>query len=87
MRNDYILEMIDEMLDCEGDVTIGNLTFSRSQIVRELDPIAYREMALDFVDSHIEDLNYDLERMDPEFDSEDMEFIRERIAELENFTI
>jgi hypothetical protein len=43
-------------------------------------------MALDFVDSHIEDLNYDLERMDPEFDSEDMAFIREQIAELENFS-
>ena len=86
MRNEMIIEMIDEMLDCEGDVVIGNLTFSRSQIVKRLDPVAYREMALDFVDSHIEDLNYDLERMDPEFDLEDMKFVREQIAELENFS-
>jgi len=87
MNNEAIIEMIDEMLDCEGDVVIGNLTFSRSQIVKRLDPTAYREMALDFVDSHIEDLNYDLERMDPEFDADDIEFVKERIAELEDFSI
>ena len=86
MRNEMIIEMIDEMLDCDGDVIIGNLTFSRSQIVKRLDPTAYRMMALDIVNSQIEDLNYDLERMDPEFDSEDMAFIREQIAELENFS-
>jgi hypothetical protein len=86
MRNEAIIEMVDEMLDMEGDVIIGNLTFSRSQIVKRLDPVAYREIALEIVDSHIEDLNYDLERMDPEFDLEDMKFIRERIAELENFS-
>ena len=86
MRNESIIEMIDELLDSEGDVKIGNLTFSRSEIVKRLDPIAYREIALDIVNAQIEDLEYDLQRMDPEFDSEDMEFIREQIAELENFS-
>ena len=85
-RND-ILEMVDEMIDCDGDVVIGCLTFSRSDIVRKCDPTAYRIMVNEIIDSYIEDLNYDLERMDPEFDSEDMEFVRERIAELENFSI
>jgi hypothetical protein len=84
MRNEAIIEMIDEMLDCEGDVIIGNLTFSRSAIVRKLDPIAYREIALDIVNSQIEDLQYDLERTD---DPDEIEFIKESIAELEDFSI
>ena len=85
-RND-ILEMVNEMIDGDGPVMIGNLTFYRSDIVRKCDPVAYRIMVNEIVDSYIEDLEYDLQRMDPEFDSEDMEFIRERIAELENFSI
>ena len=84
MRNEAIIEMIDEMLDCEGDVVIGNLTFSRSEIVKRLDPIAYREMALNIVNSHIEDLQYDLERSD---DPDEIETIKESIAELEDFSV
>ena len=87
MTQNDILEMVDEMIDCDGDIVIGNLTFSRSDIVRKCDPTAYRIMVNEIIDSHIEDLEYDLQRMDPEFDSEDMEFVRERIAELEDFTI
>ena len=84
MRNEAIIEMIDEMLDCEGDVVIGNLTFSRSQIVKRLDPVAYREMALDIVNSQIDDLQYDLERSD---DEDEIEAIKESIAELEDFYV
>jgi hypothetical protein len=84
MRNEAIIEMIDEMLDCEGDVVIGNLTFSRSQIVKRLDPVAYREICLDIVNSQIEDLQYDLERSD---DEDEIEAIKESIAELEDFYV
>jgi len=84
MRNEAIIEMVDEMLDCEGDVVIGNLTFSRSQIVKRLDPVAYREIALDIVNSQIEDLEYDLERSD---DEDEIEAIKESIAELEDFSV
>jgi len=42
MRNEAIIEMIDEMLDADGPVMIGNLTFYRSDIVKRVDPIAYR---------------------------------------------
>jgi hypothetical protein len=52
--------------------------------VRKLDPIAYREIALDIVNSQIEDLQYDLERTD---DPDEIEFIKESIAELEDFSI
>lgn len=84
MRNEMIIEMVDEMLDMEGDVIIGNLTFSRSEIVRRLDPIAYREMALDIVNAHIEDLEYDLDRTD---DEDERAAIQEQIAEMEDFSV
>ena len=84
MRNEMIIEMVDELLDMEGDVIIGNLTFSRSEIVRRLDPIAYREIALDIVNSHIEDLQYDLERSD---DEDERAEIQEMIDDFENFSV
>ena len=84
MRNEAIIEMIDEMLDMDGPVVIGNLTFYRSDIVRRLDPVAYREMVCNITDSMIEDLEYDLERLDPEVDAEEIADIRERIEALEN---
>jgi len=84
MRNETIIEMVDEMLDCEGDVIIGNLTFSRSQIVKRLDPVAYREICLDIVNSQIEDLQYDLELS---VNEDEIEALKESIAELEDFTV
>lgn len=84
MRNEAIIEMVDEMLDMDGTVVIGNLTFYRSDIVRRLDPVAYREMALDIVNSHIEDLQYDLERTDNEDERAE---IQEMIDDFENFSV
>lgn len=83
MRNDAIIEMVDEMIDCDGDVIIGNLTFSRSEIVKRLDPIAYRMMVNEIIDSQIEDLQYDLDRMDPELDADEISDIHVQIVELE----
>ena len=84
MRNDFVLEMVNEMLDSDGPVMIGNLEFYRSDIVRKCDPIAYREIVLDIVNSQIEDLQYDLERSD---DEDEIEALKESIAELENFSV
>ena len=81
---EMIEEMLDDALDCEGEVEIGSLTFSRSQIVRELDPIAYRMMLTDYADSMIQDLQYDLDRLDPEVDADEIADIQERIEELES---
>lgn len=44
-------EMYDEALDETGEVEVGYLHFMPSQIVKELDPIAYRTGFSDFVDS------------------------------------
>jgi uncharacterized protein (DUF433 family) len=83
MSYDFISEMVDESLDCGGDVVIRGIRFSRSQILKELDPIAYRELIVDFADAEIENLQDDLDCLDPETDADEIEDIRSRIAELE----
>lgn len=44
-------EAFCEALDQEGDVTICGVTFSRSQILKEMDPIAYDEELANFFDA------------------------------------
>ena len=83
---DMILEMVDELLDMEGDVVIGNLTFSRSAIVRKLDPIAYSMMVDDIVESSLADLRYDIEMLDAEDDADEIADIQEKIDMLEAFS-
>lgn len=82
---DFVEDMVDELLDSEGDVNIGNLTYSRSQILKSVDPIAYREVCLEVVNHWVEDLQYELDRLDPETDAEEVEDYKERIAALEEF--
>jgi hypothetical protein len=84
MRNDDILEMVDEMLDIEGDVIIGNLTFSRSEIVKRLDPVAYRIIVNEMIDNHIDELRDDMDSLDPELDADEVEQMQEMISDLEN---
>jgi hypothetical protein len=54
-------EMYDQSLDEQGDVTIGSLSFQPSEIIKELDPIAYRVGFNDFCDYLISDNQYNLE--------------------------
>lgn len=82
---DFVEDMVDELLDSEGDVIIGNLSYSRSQFLKKVDPIAYREVCLEVVNSEIENLQYDLDRLDPETDAEEVEDYKERIAALEEY--
>ena len=82
MNKQAIYEMVDEMLDSEGPIMIGSMQFYRSDILKRLDPVAYREVCIDLIDSHLEDLQYDLEHSD---DEEEISFIQEQIEELEDF--
>jgi hypothetical protein len=66
MQTNFVTEMVDDIFDSEGDVEIGNPSFTRSQIVKELDPISYRRTVNDYISSMIEDL-------DPELDAEKIE--------------
>ena len=85
MRED-ILDMVDELLDSDGEVQIGNLLFSRSRIVKELDPTAYRIMVNEIIDSRIEDLEYDIQHLDEELDADEIADIHVMIAELQDFS-
>ena len=44
----------DDFLDVDGygEVVIANIRFSASRILRELDPIAYREEVLNYTDNY-----------------------------------
>ena len=80
-----IENMVDEMLDADGQViTIVGITFLPSQILKEMDPIAYEQEINDFIDSQIEDLQFDLERLNEEADAEEIEDLKARIEELED---
>ena len=49
---DYVAEMLDEVYE---DVHIGNLTFLPSEVLKAVDPIAWRETVLDELNSIGED--------------------------------
>ena len=79
-----IREMVDELLDMDGDINIAGNIFTRSDILRSLDPTAYRILCIDTADALIEDLRYDLDRLDPVEDFDEVEDLKSRIEELES---
>jgi hypothetical protein len=80
-------DMVDELLDIEGDIIIRGIPFSRSSILKEMDPIAYRELMIDMADAHISDLNEELEDLIySDIDGEhydEIDELKARIRELE----
>lgn len=81
---DMIEEMVDELLDMDGTVEVAGSVFSRSAILRELDPTAYRILCNDTADALIEDLQGELDRLDPVEDFDEVEDLKDRINQLEN---
>ena len=81
---EMIREMVDELLDMDGDINIAGNIFSRSDILRSLDPTAYRILCIDTADALIEDLRDDLDRLDPVEDFDEVEDLKFRIKEMEN---
>jgi hypothetical protein len=81
MRQSDIIDMVNDILDEQGEVTIGNLTFYPSQILRECDPTAYRITVNEYIDNMIQDLQYDLDRTDDEYDRN---HLQAQIDELED---
>lgn len=55
-----LVEMYDEALDEYGEVKISTLTYSASQVLKAVDPIAYRTGLSDYADSLIRD-GYEVE--------------------------
>lgn len=58
-------EAYDEMLDeCNEEVNICGMTYSPSECLKRVDPIAYRCGLSDWADSERSDILYNIERMD-----------------------
>ena len=60
---EYVSNNYNDLLDdmCP-EYKIGNISFSASRILKELDPIAYNCMIGDFVDSELKEAKYQLEK-------------------------
>lgn len=52
---DYLSEQLDELIDESGPVTILGMDFDRSRLIKEADPIAYRQAFLDYVNNDYEE--------------------------------
>lgn len=63
--DDYIEWNLDDLIDDENEeVRIGSCTYSPSQVLKEVDPIAYRCYSDDLREHFYCDYKYDLERGD-----------------------
>jgi len=81
---DMIEEMVDELLDMDGTIEIAGSVFSRSAILRELDPTAYRMLCNDTADALISDLKSELDYLGEDGDFDEVQDLKNRINELEN---
>jgi len=62
-------DQFDDFLnEVNGDIHIGNLTYTTSQVLKEVDPIAYREEFLNWLDA--ENLTTDEDEADEDEDEE-----------------
>ena len=71
-------EEYKDALDEQGDVVIGNLHYSPSYVLREVDPTAYRCGLLDYIDSL--DVSDDPAYKELE---EELEILKDELADLE----
>lgn len=55
ITEDQALEMYDDLLDDDGPVHIGTLSYPASEVLRRVDPTAYRTGFNDYVDFLTED--------------------------------
>lgn len=53
---DDLKEMFDEFLDEPGSIRIVGIDYDRSRILKEVDPIAYRETFFAFIDGEYDEL-------------------------------
>jgi len=60
ITEDEAKELYDEYIDEFADTRVGNIEFSSSHVLEELDPIAYNAGFRDYLDVLIED-GYELD--------------------------
>ena len=85
MDEDHYEDQYCEMLNEDGDIIIGSLRFSPSDVLKEMDPTAYRLGLLDYVDGLDIDDDPEYERLKENLEEleEDKERTEEMIEELE----
>ena len=59
-------EWFEEALDEEERIHIGSLVYLPSEVLRKVDPIAWRCGVSDYADSLLSDLEYEVERLNLE---------------------
>ena len=58
----YVEENIDEIIDeTNEEVNIGSLTYSPSEVLKNVDPVAYRCYISDMADAYYSDYKYEIE--------------------------
>ncbi len=67
MRMSELIRAFEEMIDEEGEVKIANVSFYRSQILKELDPIAYKCSLYDYADA----MGIDVDELENDIDIEE----------------
>lgn len=85
MDEDHYEDQYCEMLNEDGYIIIGSLRFSPSDVLKEMDPTAYRLGLLDYVDGLDIDDDPEYERLKENLEEleEDKERTEEMIEELE----
>lgn len=95
-------EQYCEMMDEQGDIEIGNITLTPSDVLRKMDPIAYRTGLSDYVDvldidndpsynelkEELSDLEDDKEQSEELIEElqEELEKLEEELEDFENET-
>ena len=64
--DDYACELYDDYLDEQGEINICGLTYSPSEVLKEVDPIAYRCGYNDFCDSFYDEIEEEEEEEEEE---------------------
>ena len=70
IRDEYAPELYDDYLNEQGEINICGLTYSPSEVLKEVDPIAYRCGYNDFCDSFYDEIEEEEEEEEDEDEEE-----------------
>lgn len=84
-QDDEWTDLYEETLDTDGDVTIGNLSYSPSEVLKQVDSIAYREGYNNWIDEYISEATQELENIEDDIKKQkkEIEELKEKIKEAE----
>lgn len=80
LENNENTDEYDDALNCEGDIQVAGLTFSPSQIIKEMDPTAYRCGMNDYNDEEQNTLTEEIEQLEADIKEAEAEEKQEEQA-------